>query len=70
MREHFGKISAWLEHQPKGRNFARKNNSDERRKRQNEALIFFIYFFASRQKKKMGLGKAQCKKITKRLFEG
>ena len=31
MREPFGKMRAWLEYHPKGRNFASKNNSDVRR---------------------------------------
>ena len=31
MREPFGKMRAWLEYHPKGRNFASKNNSDLRR---------------------------------------
>jgi hypothetical protein len=52
MREPFGKMRAWLEYRPKGRNFASKNNSDRRRKRQNEALNFLVYFFVSRQRSK------------------
>jgi hypothetical protein len=31
MREPFGKLRAWLENHPKGRNFASENNSDLRR---------------------------------------
>jgi hypothetical protein len=52
MREPFGKMRAWLEYRPKGRNFANENNSDRRRKRQNEALNFLVYFFVSRQRSK------------------